>query len=333
MAVSNAELAMLQREGALTRDNYLALTRGQSKPSDIKLSSNSGYASSLGDYNNLLASKGYTGSNMGDSFWNDPTVLSAYRKAAASYKGARHDKGFSGGQPVYGDINKGSFLQEIAPMLAAFAVPFAGAGIFGTGGLLGAAGAGEAAASTGGSALDSVLGGIGDFISSPIKSIGSGLQSIYDVLPSFSGSAPSGAAHGALDSLMADAGYGASSIPSGGLPSLTGASSAVDSAQGILGSVLSKIKSNPLGALGSAVTVGNALQGGKVAGTQSQDQILSQMQQKQAQDARFSQQVINQLNNATSGRKPVPPSITDYYTYGTRPEAMFFDKVNTPITY
>lgn len=108
--------------------------------------------------------------------------------------------------------------------------------------------------------------------------------------------------------------------------------SATGKASGFLSGALSKIGQNPLGAAAAALSLVGALGGNKVNGEQTQKQVLAAQQAKAAQDAAFSQQTVNALNSASLGRSPVNPNISDYYTYGTRPEATFFSQAN-PIHY
>lgn len=80
------------------------------------------------------------------------------------------------------------------------------------------------------------------------------------------------------------------------------------------------------------MTAGNALSGMGVNGEQNQAQILAAQKAKQAQDAAFSKQTTDMLNAAQTGRSPTVPAVSDYYTYGTRPEATFFSQAK-PIQY
>lgn len=124
----------------------------------------------------------------------------------------------------------------------------------------------------------------------------------------------------------------------GDIGSTTGGFSAADSAMGaggndgFLSGALSKFKNDPFKSAALLMTATNALRGGGVNGEQTQAQILAQQQAKQAQDAAFSKQTIDMLNSAQTGRAPTVPSVSDYYTYGTRPEAAFFTPAK-PITY
>lgn len=101
----------------------------------------------------------------------------------------------------------------------------------------------------------------------------------------------------------------------------------------MISNLISKISNNPLQALSAGVTLSQALGGNQVKGEQTQQDILNQIQQQKQQAAQYSKQSTDMLNSAASGRSPVIPSISDYYTYGQRPEALFFNKVNTPIKY
>lgn len=200
-------------------------------------------------------------------------------------------------------------------------------------------------------------GGFGD-IAGGIKDTFGDIQSGLGI-PDLGGSSPAnlaGAPNGALSALggspnadilgslhssIADLGN-ASYAPTGlnalaGLgsaaPAVSAASAAGDAGSGLLSGLLKKVESKPLEAIGTLLTVGNALQGSKVEGTQSQSDVLAQQQADKAKQAQFSADTVRMLNSASSGRSPVNPSISDYYTYGSRPEATFFNKVNTPITY
>ncbi len=185
------------------------------------------------------------------------------------------------------------------------------------------------------------------------KGFGGGALSGLSGLSGASGAAPTGAEQisGALanadpslsNAVQTGAPAGSAVGPTQGLSSGTenflaglggGASTGAASTggDGLLSGALSKITSNPLGAAAAALTLTNALQGNKVNGEQNQAQILAQQQAQQAQQAQFSKQTIDALNSASLGRSPVNPNISDYYTYGTRPEATFFTN-SAPIHY
>ncbi len=74
----------------------------------------------------------------------------------------------------------------------------------------------------------------------------------------------------------------------------------------------------------AGVTLAKALNGNKVNGEQTQSDVLAGQQQRDQQAQQFSQQTVDMLNNASLGRSPNVSPVSDYYTYGQRPEASFF---------
>lgn len=160
---------------------------------------------------------------------------------------------------------------------------------------------------------------------------GGALSSVFGATPSAIGTSPTGTLSSGTQNFLS--GLGAPEQISPALasadPSLVATSSG---GGGVLSRLMSKVASNPLAALTAVNALGNAFNGAPKGAT-SQEDIVAQQQAKAAQDAQFSKQTIDMLNSAQSGRAPVVPNISDYYTYGTRPEATFFNKVNTPIQY
>lgn len=250
-----------------------------------------------------------------------------------------------------------------ASALAGSALGGLGSAAFGQNPLLGALMGGAGGFASG--------GGLGDIMGSAQEGLGS-LQSAFGIpdlgfSPSsvLSGAAPTGAASnggaigipngflggGPLSGGVSNAGtFGYDALGNmtntgaslGALGSTAAAPTALSagtsllsglSPDNLLSKAVDKISGNPLGALGALATVGSALTGNKVSGTQTQQQILEQMQAEKAKQQAFSDQAINRLNTTSVNRAPVNPGITDYYNYGSRPQATFFDQVNTPITY
>lgn len=146
---------------------------------------------------------------------------------------------------------------------------------------------------------------------------------------------------------IGSAATGMSSVPSGALPSTSGSSlgmtsmpstlpstpGAVSGSGSLLSRLGSKITSDPIGALSAGLAINQAVGGNKVEGEQTQADVLAEMQARKEQEKKFSEETIKMLQNAQSGRSPIQPNIADYYTYGQRPEATFFNQVNTPIAY
>lgn len=169
----------------------------------------------------------------------------------------------------------------------------------------------KSAAANGTTGLSALPSGTQSFLDS--LSGGGGIENISDALahadPSLvSKSAASGA--GGLDALFSKL-----------------------SPESLLSTAVDKLTNSPLQSASALATLGSALTGNKVNGTQTQDQILQQMQHDKAAQAAQSAKFIQGINNASTGRTPITPAITDYYSYGSRPQASFFDQVNTPIAY
>lgn len=137
------------------------------------------------------------------------------------------------------------------------------------------------------------------------------------------GSASQGLASASYNPASAFGGLG--SAASSAAPAVVASESGIG---GLLSNAISGFKNNPIGQIGALMAVSNALGEGS-----QEEQLQKQQAQQQAATQQFNQQTIDMLNNAQSGRSPITPSITDYYTYGQRPEMKFFDKINTPITY
>ncbi len=254
------------------------------------------------------------------------------------------------------DHGVGKVLAQVAPIAAAF-IPGLGplasaaltAGVGGLSAKLQGGNWGDAlkgAAISGLGALAAPIAGNALSGAFPETAGSLGISGGYDTalgkgfggLDALSGAASAGSpAVSALDEALGNTGAGMSAADKaflGNAQAAAGGATMNDATgTGLLSGLGSKIEKNPIGALGALLTVGNAMKGGQATGTQSQGDILAQQQAKQAQDAQFSKDTINMLNSASSGRAPVVPSITDYYTYGARPEQRYFDNINTPIKY
>jgi len=116
------------------------------------------------------------------------------------------------------------------------------------------------------------------------------------------------------------------------------------SGNGIVGSPLASVSSGGAPQQGSTLT--NVLKlvaslGPLVAaihpttypGTQTQSQVQNQLSQQAANTQANNAGFISALNNAGSmNRQPLQPNI-DYYTYGSRPEQLFYGNVNPPISF
>lgn len=235
-----------------------------------------------------------------------------------------------------------------------------GALIGGALGGLGGGFSGMGPASTGIGFLDSLNSGITGALS-PIKSAFSSLGNsvtgalgMGDVFGGASAAAPTGEAlyqgFGAnatpLYSGFGQAGANipgaleqsfnpASAVPSSGSAAwqnssafTPAATSAGSNSGSLLSNMISKIKSNPLDALAAGTTIAQALGNNGIEGEQTQQDILNRMQQQQQQQQQFSQQTTDMLNNAALGRAPAVSPVSDYYTYGERPEASFFTPAN-----
>lgn len=186
------------------------------------------------------------------------------------------------------------------------------------GGALSAAGEGGASSLLGSGGTDSlgVSGGVaGDSLGVPGASAGSN----FLTNPAMGGST------------LADAGGNlvSSTVPNG-VPTAASPSS------GILAKLVASAEKNPFAAITSALQVGQALNGTLNNGTNanSQADIIAAQKAAQAKNAADGVSFVNNMNNASSAglnRTQTNPNI-DYYTYGERPQASFYNNVNpTPI--
>jgi hypothetical protein len=237
-----------------------------------------------------------------------------------------------------------AFIPGVGPLVSAALV--GGAGVLGS--KIGGASWGDALKS---GALSGLMAGAAPILGNAFSSfapetagalgIGGGYNTVFGKgFGALSGAPASAASTGALSSGTESflRGLGAPETISPALsaadPSLvaTGAARVAGDGGGALSSMLSKIQDNPFAALTVAQGVGNALSG-PAAGTLSQEQILAKQQADAAAQEQFSRDTVKMLDAASSGRAPVAPSIADYYTYGQRPEALFYDNVNPRTNY
>lgn len=225
---------------------------------------------------------------------------------------------------------------------------------------LGAGAFGSAPGTSGVSALDSVNSGIYDALS-PLRNLatsaGNGLQDMLGISNTSALSGGSGAGIGGdlADNAGGDMMSPLSSLSSGGGANVlplgasqdaiksflengpTGAGSAVNSAfggataadVGTGGSFWDKfaksISNNPLKAIGAGASIANALSPGNY-GQLSQKQIQDNINKQQAAQAAKDAAFISSLGKPLDRSVQAPQ--TDYYTYGQRPEQLFYDNVN-----
>lgn len=217
----------------------------------------------------------------------------------------------------WGDALKGGALSGIGALAAPVAGNLFSSAFPETAGSLGINGGYNTAFGQGfGGAASSGLAPIGEELA---QGFGANAPSLYTGFGQAGADVPGALEQSFADPAVADwSGSSAYSPDSSNAPS-TGLSAIGD-----------KIKAKPLEALSAALTIGNSLQ---PTGTQTQSDILKKQQADEAKQAQFSADTIRMLNSAQTGRAPVTPSISDYYTYGQRPEQLYFNRVNSPITY
>lgn len=225
-----------------------------------------------------------------------------------------------------------AFIPGIGP-LASAALGAAG-GALGGGGLKGAILGGLGGALGGGAfgSTGSLFGGATEGLGGLANSLNSGLLSLTSPLRSLVGGFASPDGGGILQSLF---GGGSES------PMTAGAASAyspaeqnfLSMAQGASGgsgggplSIIDRIKNFNMNDAASMIQLANTLGAKPAKGLRSQEDIMNEMyadkQRQQEQNKRF----MDSLNSAPLERKQTNPDI-DYYSYGSRPETLFYDNV------
>jgi hypothetical protein len=189
------------------------------------------------------------------------------------------------------------------------------------------------------SANSSIYGGLSplrEFGASAINSIGNLVGGENGILGGVlgKGSSPLGAISGG----SAGSSGATSFLPEGFSLKIPETASAISQEvaggnQSLLESLWGKVKNNPLGALSTATALLGALKPETMAGTMSQEQILAEIRKREAAAKQQDQQFIASLNSGALDRKQVNPNVVDYYKYGERPEASFFDNANPPATF
>lgn len=138
-----------------------------------------------------------------------------------------------------------------------------------------------------------------------------------------------------VSSAFSQAAGGAPSLDSSGIDSMLASApgSSASGSGGILNNLVNKISSNPLQALTLAGLVAqNAL---PAKGSLSAGKALGIAQNQQQSQANTASNFVNSLNGASLNRTPVNPGLStqDYYTYGSRPEQLFYSNQTTPIPF
>jgi len=96
--------------------------------------------------------------------------------------------------------------------------------------------------------------------------------------------------------------------------------------QGILSRLSDAISNPSLKDATSVLSIVDALRGEESRGMLNQQDILNQMNADKAKQDQQAEKFIASLNSSPLQRVQTNPSV-DYYSYGTRPEVKFFDKV------
>lgn len=138
---------------------------------------------------------------------------------------------------------------------------------------------------------------------------------------------------GAVETGFGDLGSAAPSSYTGSAFAPAGSSSSSGGASGLLGKVADKVTSNPLTALTLASLVAqNAL---PAKGTMSAGKLQGIAQNQQASQVNTANNFVGGLNNASLNRSAVNPGLSqaDYYTYGSRPEQLFYNNQTTPLNF
>jgi len=196
-------------------------------------------------------------------------------------------------------------------------------GLGGTGGILGNA-AGGALGGTGGSLLG-ILGGSLMGGSNPISSLlgGGGLSSLLSST-GLSGNQNAGYSPGEITSGAIGSTGGTSNQ---GLSSLLGQAGATSyNTNSPLSTFTSQLEKNPIQGLGALLSIAQSMNPTTPKGTTTQQDVQDQIAEQKANDEKLNQNIISSLSSPGLNRQQTAPQI-DYYHYGSRPEAQFFDNV------